>query len=629
MHAGRLSTPDSTMCDLSEGELVSSEGSDNEATQLAKRPRTGTDDAESIIRNVKKDEAVSQEMEDLTDGGWQMVEKASRKRETRKETPLSQKKKKKKRRRSVPVAELVQPPANQSYLNNPQKQLLRHLCQLIKIEDNWPTHPLFKTVDLQAVLRHICTGSPHCGKKLKRAEQLAERKVVMVWLSMVSKADFLESEVLFSKTKSLPDKVVFTIQHPGSNKFVRMGLEAFMEVPVPPSAVEDNKPSDSDSFTRADCLLSQEEMIENSYPCPLVVSDKSTEQYIAITEWPQSENDDEVTSLPIFAVDCEMVMTCEGHELARVSIVNESFECIYDTLVKPLNPVSDYLTKYSGIDADMLADVTTTLQEVHQQIKTILPSRFILAGHSLENDLQALKLFHPYVIDTSCLFTPNATPLLKPSLKKLTRNLLDKDIQTESTGHSSAEDATACMELVLKKFREGPGLTMPFNSHGKTMLLPYLASQLVGSTIVDKPSITGMFGKGLTKCVNVESDSAALVQIKEILTKKNTRFLFVQLHGMEQYLKFGERSPAVYAETVNSLDQAVFEMFEACPPGYLFMVVTGSSYLTEVRRLQQQTIIKHAELEREVIKAREGFVTAVLTPDNSQQDITPTDDTLQ
>ena len=83
------------MCDLSEGELVSSE-SDKEATQLAKRPRTETDDKES---NVKGDEVVSQEMEDLTDGGgWQMVEKGTRKRETIDEIPLSQKKKKKRKR---------------------------------------------------------------------------------------------------------------------------------------------------------------------------------------------------------------------------------------------------------------------------------------------------------------------------------------------------------------------------------------------------------------------------------------------------------------------------------------------------------------------------------------------------
>ena len=32
-------------------------------------------------------------------------------------------------------------------------------------------------------------------------------------------------------------------------------------------------------------------------------------------------------------------------ELTRVSIVNESLECIYDTLVKPENPIIDYKTE--------------------------------------------------------------------------------------------------------------------------------------------------------------------------------------------------------------------------------------------------------------------------------------------
>ena len=32
-------------------------------------------------------------------------------------------------------------------------------------------------------------------------------------------------------------------------------------------------------------------------------------------------------------------------ELTRISVVNESFEVIYDTLVKPCRPVVDYKTE--------------------------------------------------------------------------------------------------------------------------------------------------------------------------------------------------------------------------------------------------------------------------------------------
>lgn len=641
---------EATTCDdLSEGEVISSETSDKEAVQPAERSCEVPDD-EGELAEAGDVEVSSQETKDLAmdvDDGWQVVEKGGRKRQSTDELPKSHKKKK--RRRSVAVREIpVHTQSKQPHLTNPQKQLLRHLCQLVnKVKDpNWPELPMFKTVDLQCVLRYICTGSPTCDRKLRaRSELLFEKRVVMVWLSMVSETDFLLSDDAFNRTKSLPGKVIFTIQHPGSSRFAKMGLEAFMKITddsggsveqskhggLPVNAAKQGRPSDSGCFTCADCLLSQEEMIENSFPCSLVISDFDTSEFITITEWPKSEDEplDDLSSLPIFAVDCEMVQTGVGHELARVSFVNESLECVYDTLVKPPNPVLDYVTKYSGISAEMLAGVTTTLRDVHEWMKSTLPPRFILTGHSLENDLKALKLFHPYVIDTSCLFTPHATPLMKPSLKRLTKKLLDKDIQIDAGGHNSIEDAVSCMKLVQKKLREGPDLTIPFNEpsseHDNKLLLPYLASHLVSTAIIDKPSITGMFGKGLTKCVNVNSDTAALSETKQLMAQRNTRFLFVQLHGMEQYLKFGERSQSALTDVMNTLDEAVWEIFNACPPEYLMTVVAGSSYLAEVRRLQQQEVINYPALEREVMTAREGIVAAVITPGNTTPPITPVD----
>jgi RNA exonuclease 1 len=39
--------------------------------------------------------------------------------------------------------------------------------------------------------------------------------------------------------------------------------------------------------------------------------------------------------------------------------VNESLEVVYHTLVKPVNPITNYLTQYSGVTREMLQDVTT------------------------------------------------------------------------------------------------------------------------------------------------------------------------------------------------------------------------------------------------------------------------------
>lgn len=51
------------------------------------------------------------------------------------------------------------------------------------------------------------------------------------------------------------------------------------------------------------------------------------------------------SSSPMFAIDCEMVRTKIGSELARVTMVDELNSVVFDRLVRPENPVEDYLTR--------------------------------------------------------------------------------------------------------------------------------------------------------------------------------------------------------------------------------------------------------------------------------------------
>jgi DNA polymerase III epsilon subunit-like protein len=65
---------------------------------------------------------------------------------------------------------------------------------------------------------------------------------------------------------------------------------------------------------------------------------------------------------------------------------------VYETLVKPRNRITDYLTRFSGITKKSLADVDVRLEDVQKNIRSLLPPDAILVGQSLNFDLIALKV---------------------------------------------------------------------------------------------------------------------------------------------------------------------------------------------------------------------------------------------
>lgn len=110
----------------------------------------------------------------------------------------------------------------------------------------------------------------------------------------------------------------------------------------------------------------------------------------------------------------------------------------------------------------MLAPVTTTLRDIQQKLHKILHSKTILVGHSLNADLAALRLTHPFIVDTALLYPHPRGPPLKSSLKYLAQKYLGREIQTgdgstgPGAGHDSIEDARACLDLVKQKCEKGP-----------------------------------------------------------------------------------------------------------------------------------------------------------------------------
>eukprot|EP01084_Bolivina_argentea_P040993 75638_1 len=210
-------------------------------------------------------------------------------------------------------------------------------------------------------------------------------------------------------------------------------------------------------------LLTKQQLEDNGYPIKTQYLQDEYKDFII------TSNNIHKNIYNLLAIDCEMCKTIKGNELTRISIVDSKLMVVYDKLVKPSNKIIDYLTEWSGITKNLLSDVTRTINDVHDEIFQFINSDTILCGHSLENDLIAMKIIHYKVVDTAVLymkrvkFRNNKRNIgysignsggRKLSLKHLCQQYLNKTIQSskgpngEIVGHSSVEDAIAAMQLL-------------------------------------------------------------------------------------------------------------------------------------------------------------------------------------
>uniref|UniRef100_A0A182JSR9 Exonuclease domain-containing protein n=1 Tax=Anopheles christyi TaxID=43041 RepID=A0A182JSR9_9DIPT len=205
----------------------------------------------------------------------------------------------------------------------------------------------------------------------------------------------------------------------------------------------------SDKFPRTLLLLSPIQMINEGYPVPLAGTlENRYKRFVTTSDSYKPVN----SRSPMYGIDCEMCGAVGGKSvLTRVSMVDEAGKVVYNELVQPYEKIVDYRTKFSGITASMLRDVRTTLADVQRQVRELLPPDAILVGHSLNSDLLAMEMLHPYVIDTSIIYNITGNPMHKQKLKILTKKFLDQDIQGSTGGHDSIEDCAASLELVQQK----------------------------------------------------------------------------------------------------------------------------------------------------------------------------------
>lgn len=156
-------------------------------------------------------------------------------------------------------------------------------------------------------------------------------------------------------------------------------------------------------------------------------------------------------SANVFALDCEMVYTTVGLEVARVSLITVYGNTVYDAFVQPPNTILDYNTVFSGITPAELENVTNTLSNARICILKLLNKDSILIGHGLENDLVGLHMLHDNLVDTSILYRHEKGYPYRHSLKTLAEKYLMKTIHSNTVDHDSVEDARISVALMLHR----------------------------------------------------------------------------------------------------------------------------------------------------------------------------------
>lgn len=303
--------------------------------------------------------------------------------------------------------------------------------------------------------------------------------------------------------------------------------------PIGEDGTENIEMAAEDKFPRTQLILSAWQLIEENYPVPLIGKLKEAYSDYVMTK---DKYNPVTAKSPMFGLDCEMCITNAGSELTRVSVVNEKYETVYESLVKPYNDITDYLTRYSGITQPMLNDVTKRLEDVQKDLRDLLPPDAVLVGQSLNIDLHALKMMHPYIIDTSLIYNFTGERTRKPKLKTLAREFLNKDIQSSKNGHCSVEDSMTSLKLVQLKLSKNIEfgdavhtnreqykqnvIKVEKNPEVALSIFNHMIEQKITSLIIGCDDITGDYHTYLTQAK--ESLSSQLKKGKPKKVKLNT-----------------------------------------------------------------------------------------------------------
>ncbi|KAF1320278.1 Rna exonuclease 4, partial [Globisporangium splendens] len=166
----------------------------------------------------------------------------------------------------------------------------------------------------------------------------------------------------------------------------------------------------------------------------------------------------------VFCVVC--IVSGSDRDVARIAIVDEDENVVYDRFVKPDKHIVSYLTQLTGITESNLVGAPS-LDEALVELKRILPVESVIVGQSIKKDLEWLLLEkdkdYKQMFDVADLFripmqSQNGTIRYRYfSLRHVAKYLLGHNIQ--EADHDPVIDAKYAMKI-FKQFRylhESPG----------------------------------------------------------------------------------------------------------------------------------------------------------------------------
>ena len=491
----------------------------------------------------------------------------------------------------------------------------QHLVSNLITNNNMTQKGEFSVRDLQNILIQLLIR--RVGRDVTEVNRHSISSVVVIWMAHVSAELVKEHWPAFQVTFPTESSKLLYFMNPGTNRYVRPGYEEMLLIQDTFSSVKRSNATPLPGRVTCSYLMTGGEMFVNSFPSPQTHPHYQTIEQLSVDKL----TDETIT---IMALDCEFCDTASGNALTRISIVNEQLECVYDSFVVPEEEITDYKTQYSGITPQKLAGVTTRLEDVHAELRSIITDKTVLLGHSLENDLRVMKMCVSLVIDTSFLFTPTSTPTFKPSLKFLAKKVLQKDIQTSTSGHDSVDDAKVCMELLLAKQQLGHEYTVSWNDN-KRSLADYMGYCGVRSLLVDHQTQLGKHVKSKNvKCSFAIGDDNIVSSTIEGFNAKIYDFTWLQMHDFhsfckKEYEEGNVTSSGEVRKLLASMLQLVEVLYSRASPGTMFMVCAGSGNLHEIKQFNTKRNHDMEELKTLVDKARKGVAFFKLKP---HQDLT-------